>query len=206
MADALAWGVLASLLFHAVLLGAAVWWPRRPVAVPPDEPSVEVDFVTSDEYDAATTEQPLPSPPPAAPGAPAPPPATVPGMIRPTKMLSALALAEPGAAQAAKELAHFNGEERAVQLCNLEAIEQVHAWKATMRPERIIAYATADEVTAGDKIEAPGAAFLSGGAWYALDYECVLSPDHTVVEGFQFKVGDAIPRDEWDADHLPTAK
>jgi hypothetical protein len=85
-------------------------------------------------------------------------------------------------------------------------MEQVRTWNPSFTPERIIAYATAEEVTAGDTIKAPGAAFLSAGAWYGLDYECVLSPGRATVEGFQFKVGDAIPRDEWDADNLPTAK
>jgi hypothetical protein len=207
MADAVAWSVLASLLLHAALLGLAVWWPRRPTPAPPEEPSVAVDFITSDEY-AAETAPPPPAPPPpvaaAAPASSAAPSAT--GMIRPTKMLSALALTDPGTAQAAKDLANFNGEERAVQLCNLEAMEQVRTWNPSYRPERIIAYATAEEVTAGDTIKAPGAAFLSAGAWYELDYECVLAPGRATVDGFQFKVGDAIPRDEWDADNLPTAK
>jgi hypothetical protein len=211
-----AWSVLASLLLHVVLLGVATWWPRQPPPAPAETPGVAVDFITGAEY-AAETAPPAPAsvpaappelPAPAAPPAPSAPssPAPVAGMIRPTKMLSALALADPRAAQAAKELAHFNGEERAVQLCNLEAIEQIRTWSPRFRPERIIAYATAEEVTAGDTIRAPGAAFLSGGAWYELNYECVLSPGRAVVDGFQFKVGDAIPRAEWDADNLPTAK
>ena len=208
VADAVAWSVLASLLFHAALLAAAVWWPRRPVPATPDEPSVAVDFIASDAYDAATAPQ-APAPA-AAPVLPVPQAPTglspAPGMIRPTTMLSALALAEAGTAEAAKELAHFNGDERAVQLCNLEAMEQVHAWRANLKPERIIAYATADAETTADKVKAPGAAFLAGGEWYGLAYECLLSPDRATVDGFQFKVGDPIPRAEWDADHLPTAK
>jgi hypothetical protein len=36
-------------------------------------------------------------------------------------------------------------------------------------------------------------------------FECALSADHARVVSFAFKVGDAIPRDQWDSHNLPTA-
>jgi len=203
--DAVALGVLASLLLHLALLGAAVWWPRRPQIAPPSGEGVPVDFVTPEQYEAATSPpQAAAEQPPSA--SPAPSPFTAPGMVHAGTMLSALALAEPGTAQAAKELAHFAPDERAVQLCNLEAMQQVHAWRADVQPERIIAYATADVATGGDEVRAPGAAFLAAGQWYSLDFVCQLSADHGSVTDFAFKVGDPIPHADWDKDHLPTAK
>ena len=207
--DAVVLGVLASLLLHLALFGAAVWWPRRQEIAPPSGEGVPVDFVTPEQYEAAIAPAaPAAAAPAQSPAPPATPPSpfTAPGMVHAGTMLSALALAEPGTAQAAKELAHFAPDERAVQLCNLEAMQQVQAWRATFKPEHIIAYATADVATDGDEIRAPGAAFLSAGQWYGLDFVCQLSGDHGSVVDFAFKVGQPIPRADWDADHLPTAK
>ena len=46
---------------------------------------------------------------------------------------------------------------------------------------------------------ADGAAFRSKGRWYGLQFTCDLSADGQSVTGFAFLVGDAIPREKWDA-------
>lgn len=46
-------------------------------------------------------------------------------MIRPTEMLSAKTLADPRSKQARADLAKFAASERMVQLCNIEAMDQI---------------------------------------------------------------------------------
>jgi hypothetical protein len=199
--DAVTWAVAASLAFHVVVLAVATVW--RMAAIPAPEVNIPVELLTPEQYEAATradngavASRSVPPETPAAPGN---------DMIRPTAMLSASALADAKSRQARAMLPHFDPTERSVQLCNLEAMEQVHAWKPSFDPERIVAYAMADLAIAGDDIRADGAAFLSAGEWYTMHFDCGLSADHARVVSFAFKVGGPIPHDRWDAHNLPTA-
>ncbi|TIR24294.1 MAG: DUF930 domain-containing protein [Mesorhizobium sp.] len=117
-------------------------------------------------------------------------------MVRATEMLSGKTLADPRSRQARADLATFASEERMVQLCNLEALDQIRKWKAEFQPEQVAPYATADETVKGTTIK--GAAFRSRGKWYALKFNCELARDGESVVGFEFLVGGQIPRERWD--------
>jgi hypothetical protein len=201
--DAVTWAVAASLAAHALVLLAAT--VGRHTSFPAPEANIPIELLSPEQYEAATgngdaavteTNTPKATPPRAGSG----------DMIRPTAMLSSGALADPASRQARAMLPHFDPVERSVQLCNLEAIEQVRAWRPAMKPERIVAYAMADLAIAGDRIRADGAAFLSAGEWYTLRFDCGLSADHATVVSFAFKVGETIPHDQWERHNLPTAK
>ncbi|HVY21373.1 MAG TPA: DUF930 domain-containing protein [Bauldia sp.] len=194
--DVVTLALLASLALH-IALGLAILWQRQLTIAPPEQESVPVDLVTPEEYEAETR----PAAPATPPGSPAE--SGLAGMVHATAMLSAAALASPKSAQARAVLPHLAGDERAVQICNLEAMEQVKAWKPTFDPERIVAYASSEVSVTANAVRTDGAAFLSGGEWYRLRYACGLSNEKVV--SFDFQVGDTIPHDEWDAHHLPTA-
>ncbi len=198
--DAVTWTVGASLIAHALVLLVAMVW--RSASIPPPELNIPVELLSPEQYDAATRSGAGAATEPNTPPGNA---STEPGMIRPAAMLSASALADPKSRQARAMLPHFDPTERSIQLCDLEAMEQVHAWKPSFEPERIVAYAMADLAIAGDTIRADGAAFLSAGEWYTMHFDCGLSADHASVVSFAFKVGDTIPHDQWDAHNLPTA-
>ncbi|RUW89290.1 hypothetical protein EOA35_32920, partial [Mesorhizobium sp. M8A.F.Ca.ET.023.01.1.1] len=93
---------------------------------------MSVAILTPQQFEASTRP---PLPPAEAPGAPmpaAPAPApsarqspAAPAMIRPTRMLSAKTLADPRSKQARADLEAFASDERMVQLCNLEAMDQI---------------------------------------------------------------------------------
>ena len=51
-------------------------------------------------------------------------------MIVAKTMLSEKTLADPRSSQARRELATFADSERIVQLCNLEAMDQIEAWRS----------------------------------------------------------------------------
>ena len=124
-------------------------------------------------------------------------------MIRPTEMLSAKTLSDPRSRQARADLATFASDERMVQLCNLEAMDQIRRWHADFQPERVVPYATAEEKVRGTTIAADGAAFRSRKNWYNLKFKCQLAQDGESVIGFEFLVGDPVAREKWDELGLP---
>ena len=131
------------------------------------------------------------------------PQAAEPGMIVASTMLSGKTLADPRSRQARRDLATFADSERVAQLCNLEAMDQIHAWRAELRPEKLLAYARSNEKVSGDTIRADGAAFFSRNAWYDLKFSCRISPDHREVLAFAFAVGEPVPKAAWDELGLP---
>jgi hypothetical protein len=189
---------------HTVFLALAVSVALSPRA-PPSERSVAVEILTPEQFEAMTA----PRDPVVAPAAPAPvpkapaPPPTEETMIRPTAMLSAGTLANPRSREARALLATLDDTERMIQLCDLEAMEQVHAWRAALKPTLVVAYATAEVEVSGDVVDAGGAAFRSGDAWYNLRFRCRLGSDHSTVAAFEFLVGAPVPPEEWEARNLP---
>lgn len=98
-------------------------------------------------------------------------------------------------------LMHLAPQARIEQRCNARAMGIVSREHKGFRPDELVAYAFADPVVAGDDIEAPGAALRSGGNWYRLSYRCTTSADGLQVLSFEYRLGDAVPRDEW-SEHM----
>lgn len=128
------------------------------------------------------------------------------GMIRVEKLYSQDILASPRSRQARKGLAQLAPKERVVQLCNLEAMEQVHRWRAEFDPDFLVAYALAGVKISGETLKANGAAFRSKRQWWRIAYSCLVTADRSAVAGFAFKVGAAIPREQWQELALPVAE
>lgn len=192
-------GVGTSLALHGFFLLALLAFVANGPPLPPAEQGIAVDILSPAQFDALT------APPEGAtrPTLPAEsPPAPV--IVRPTRMLSAGALADPRSREARALLPTLDDTERMVQLCDLEAMEQVHAWRDSFHPDRVVAYAMHDLAIAGETVEAGGAAFRSDDAWYNLKFTCRLAPDHTTVAAFEFMVGDPVPRNQWQARNLPS--
>lgn len=167
-----------------------------------------VAILTPQQFEASPRPPSLPpeassAPIPAAPAPSAPRSPAAPAMIRPTRMLSAKTLADPRSKQARADLETFASDERMVQLCNLEAMDQIRQWRADFQPERVVPYATIEEKITGTTIAADGAAFRSRKNWYSLKFKCQLAQDGESVIGFEFLVGDPVARDRWDELGLP---
>jgi hypothetical protein len=208
--DAAVWAVAASILAHALVLGIASAW--RSGSPPALEINVPVELLSPEQYEAETgnADVAISARAPQSSATTEPNVARLEedngqddGMVHPTRMLSAAALADPKSRQAREMLPRFDPTERSVQLCNVEAMEQVRAWKPEFHPELIVSYATAELAITSDTIGADGAAFLSAGKWYAMRFDCVLARDHKSVVSFAFKVGGTIPPDTWEEHNLP---
>ncbi|MCP4562263.1 MAG: DUF930 domain-containing protein [Bosea sp.] len=168
--------------------------PPAPARAPPPPPAAEI----------ASLPQPAPTtPPPEKPVTPpAPPPAEPPAMITARTLHSESVLANPRSRGAREALKTLEAGERIEQLCNLEAMSQIHAWKAQFEPDRVVAFAMAGTKLTKSTLEAEGAAFRSRKQWYGLRFRCEMAANGKVA-GFQFRVGEAIPRGEWAAHDLP---
>lgn len=213
-------GLPAALCFH-LLFGLLLAIRTLSSFTPPIETSVEVELVAPE-----TLTSPVPPPAPAAAPPPAaeiisppqpaptttpperpatppvPPPTEPPAMITARTLHSESVLANPRSRGAREALKTLEASERIEQLCNLEAMSQIHAWKAEFEPDRVVAYAMAGTKLTKTALEAEGAAFRSRKQWYGLRFRCEMAANGKVA-GFQFRVGEAIPRSEWAAHDLP---
>jgi hypothetical protein len=123
-------------------------------------------------------------------------------MIRAEHLFSAAALADPRSKGAREAFGQLSNGERIVQLCNLEALEQVHRWKGDFQPDYVVAYAMAGEKLSKRAVEADGAAFRSKQRWYNIKFKCEVAPDLKTVVAFEFLVGAEIPRSQWASHDL----
>lgn len=210
----------ASALLHLGVLAALVLVGAREFPQPADAPALETEIISSRDFAAlrgvpapAVSPAPVPSSPsaealpragavsPPAHAAPAKPAA--PEMIRPARMLSEQALDSPRSRGLRRELARLGEEDRLAQLCDLEAMEQIHAWRPEFQPDRLVDYASGDTALEGAVFTARGGAFRSQRHWYEVAYRCELDPALRKVVGFAFHVGAAIPREDWASYNLP---
>ncbi len=184
-----AYALALSAALHAVLLLALVLLLPRPILVsPPPVESLSVELFSEAEITALTKpeespEEPLPSPlwkPIPLPPAEAPLPLSHARTILSDRALDRTARAS---------LRTLGTEARFEQLCDIEAMEQVARAKKEFRPERVVAYATADAKVVGNLMTAEGAAFLSKGHWYRLSFRCETTPDRSKVASFDFATG-----------------
>jgi len=184
--------VIASCVLHVGLAFIATISPR-PRLVNAVPGSVAVEILAPEEFEALSGRL-------AARPAAIPEPTVDPakGMIHATRLYAAAALAEPGSRQAREVLPTLREDERILQLCNLEAIEQVGRWSADLEPEFVVAYAIADAEIANDRVRADGGAFRSRDHWYRIRFACAVSHDHDAIVDFAFSVGEEIPESQWE--------
>lgn len=207
-----------ALALHFAALAAALRLGGVLVLPPPEEQAVETQVIGAREFEALRAPPPVtPLPAQAAPepaaepipggatSVPAAPPRAAPpdDMIRPSRMLSERALADPRSRAARRGLATLAGEERIAQLCDLEAMEQIHAWQPGYQPDRLVDYARADTRLRETVFTATGGAFRSHRTWYEVSFHCELDAGLAKVVSFAFRVGEPIPREEWSALSLP---
>ncbi|KRE23706.1 hypothetical protein ASE66_00055 [Bosea sp. Root483D1] len=212
-------GLAVALCFH-ILLGVLLAIRTVSSFAPANETSIDVELVSPEALTPpalapAPAQAPAPQPaaeivpPPQPPPALPPPdkpvvpsPPEPPAMITARTLHSESVLANPRSRGAREALKTLDATERIEQLCNLEAMGQIHAWKAEFEPDRVVAFAMAGTKLTKSALEAEGAAFRSRKQWYGLRFRCEMAANGKVAS-FQFRVGEAIPRREWAAHDLP---
>ena len=222
-------GAFASFALHAVLLALLLLLlpkPQPPMPLPDDGITVEIVPQSAEpigipkpiETVAPAETKPVVAPTreigPSAQGtAPAaaslPEVASVPPalpkpdvFVQAGQLFSETVLSDPRSRRAREALRGLAGGERNLQLCDLEALEQVRRARPGMRPDALAPYAMASEKVRGNSVEVKGGAFRTEKTWYNIQFRCELDADSGKVASFAFLIGGAIPRDEWQAHDL----
>ena len=123
-------------------------------------------------------------------------------MVHATHLQAAEVLAEPASKQVRDTLALLGGDERVAQMCNIEALAQIHTADPRLVPDILVAYAMADMEVANRVVDADGGAFRSKREWYGFKFHCEVAADLQSVTDFSFSIGEPIPRDEWESHDL----
>ena len=212
-------GFLLATLVHAIVLSAIISRMGVVQFAPAENESVEVEIVT--KVEVPTAPSPRPADEPAvqpsvskprqqttlipAPAAPTVNPLTKPAMIKATQMLSETMRSDPRSQGVIQALAQMNVEDRAAQICSIEAMGQIAKIDSRFSPEVVSSYAMHQLEFKGRVVIAEGAAFQSSGIWFNLAFRCQISPDRTRVQSFEFAIGDAIPQSKWSSLNLTSS-
>ena len=219
------WGSVLSVTAHVAIIAVVLAisaMPRR-IDVPPAPASIAVDLLTPQQFAALSTPPaPVPSPvealplPRAEPLAPAveqPAPKTpvspvapaAPTTVHATRFFAAAILAAPENRRIREALPTLGHDERIVQLCNIEGLEQIRRADPRRDPDTLVAYAMGDTSIAGGVLTALGGAFRSRRNWYRASFRCAVATDFSHVEAFDLTLGEPIPREQWESHDLSEA-
>ncbi|MFK8250770.1 DUF930 domain-containing protein [Ancylobacter terrae] len=212
---------------HLLLLAAALWLAVARPLENAGGPAMDVEMVSGQELAALAAKLPPleAAAPPAAPSIPLPAatdrvpqaaplapsqsrPAgrstpSVPDMVEATRLYAEKVLDDPKSRSTRRQLASLGDDDRIAQLCNLEAMEQIHAWQGTYQPDRLVDYAMSESRMKGDILVVDGGAFRSHLNWYEVSYHCELDAARHKVVAFAFRVGESIPKADWSHFNLP---
>ena len=134
---------------------------------------------------------------------PAPKRKKAPELVEATTLYTAHALASRLGKATLADLDLTDPQERIIQLCNYEAIEQVRREHPKLRADFALAEARSAPTLSGLSVTAQGAAIQGGGRWYDLSFRCEVAADLAGVAAFAFALGDAISAPERERLDLP---
>lgn len=102
------------------------------------------------------------------------PHAAEPVVVNPGRLLSEIVVKDRRSRGTRKMLTKISSAERMEQLCVIEAMAQVAAWRSAMRPDRVVPHAISDTKIVGHSLSAGGAALYTKGEWFKFNYKCEL--------------------------------
>jgi len=149
------------------------------------------------EIAAVTTETPAPPPATEKPIEPA-----ASEMQQATKFYTSDLLRRPENAQVRETLPLLAPDERIVQLCNIEALEQIRIANGGRFSDSLDTSAFEDTEISNGKLSAPLGAYRADRRWFYVTFECTPGPDLESVVGFVFDLGEEVPRELWEEHEL----
>ncbi|MDI7860937.1 DUF930 domain-containing protein [Rhizobiaceae bacterium n13] len=108
-------------------------------------------------------------------------------------------LADPRVKQA---LGRLPPERRIVQLCSIEALEQIRRSRANSFPDLLVPFGISRGLIEDHVLNATGGAYRSHSNWFNVDFRCEVDADTTRIVAFSFNIGSAVPKSEWPARRL----
>lgn len=136
--------------------------------------------------------------------APAPMRRTRPELVEAKTLYTAAALASRLGKATLADLDLTDPQERIIQLCNYEAVEQVRQQHPKLRAGFALAEARNAPRLSGLSVTAEGAAIHGARHWYDLSFRCEVSPELTGVTSFAFALGGEISPIERERLGLPS--
>lgn len=214
---AVRWTVPVSAGLHGLLLLLAVLL-MAPRALPiPAERPIAVELISAEAVQPKpavpqpvavpasppeTAEMPLVTPtPPVAEPEPVPA-AGAPGMKQASQFYASGILADPANAEVRDNFPLLAGSEQLIQLCNIEALEQLRGEDGVGEPDALVGYAFGEMLVDNGRLTADGGAFRRDGQWYHLRYRCSVGADLRSVSAFEYQVGALVPPSEWEEHFL----
>lgn len=94
-------------------------------------------------------------------------------------------------------LKRLEPETRFEQVCDIALMARIQADSSPYHPDRVVGGALEPPHHEGNLLTGRGAALRSGGHWYRLSFVCRTTPDHMRVLELTYRVGDAIPEENW---------
>ncbi|AFL50096.1 hypothetical protein ABIE78_004111 [Sinorhizobium fredii] len=122
-------------------------------------------------------------------------------LVEAKELYSQDALSDPRVKQA---IGRLPPKRRVVQLCTIEALEQVRRQRPDAFPDMLVPFGPVGGLVSASGLTASGGAFRSRSKWYAIDFKCEVNSETRSVVSFSFALGKAIPKSEWSARQLPT--
>lgn len=195
------WTLPLSLVVHGVLLALLLLAVPRVLERPPER-VISIELVPPPPLPVpqATLAEPVLATPAAT--SPQVAVAAGEGMTAATHFYAADILADPANAEVRKNFPLLATGEQVTQLCNMEALEQLRGAEPAMPADALVGYAFGSMDIRGNEIDAQGGAVRSGGAWFHFRYHCAVAPDIASVSAFEYALGPAIPRDQWEEHFL----
>lgn len=123
-------------------------------------------------------------------------------MTTATQYFTSRILHDPQNRQVNEMLPRLGPDERIIQLCNIEGLEQLRLVSAGVVPDSLDPSAMAETTIVGDSLDAPGGAYRLNKKWYAVTFTCKVGTDRQSVVEFKFRTGAAIPHDQWESHNL----
>ncbi|MBU1307708.1 MAG: DUF930 domain-containing protein [Alphaproteobacteria bacterium] len=198
----------ASLGLHCLALALLTVLVAPSRLDPPIVRSIAVDLVSSvpEALPPRREREPAPDPLPstaADPAAISPPPLPHEDqMIHASTFYAAGILADPANTEVRRNFGLLAGSEQLIQLCNMEALEQIRLADTDAAPDAVVGYAFDDLGVDGLTLTANGGAVRVAGQWFRVRYSCVAAADVRGTVAFEYAIGNAIPQDEWEAHNL----
>jgi hypothetical protein len=183
----------------------------RPAATPvtPIDESASNPEPRTSPGDMAAASTATAAPPLSPDSAPATPPAAAtpmepaaPAMQDATEFYASDLLRLPENAQVRETLPLLEPDERIVQLCNIEALEQIRLANAGRFADSLDTSAFEETEISNGKLSAPLGAYRADRKWFYVTFECTPGPDLESVVAFTFDLGAEVPQELWEENEL----
>jgi len=123
-------------------------------------------------------------------------------MVAATDFFAAGILENPENVEVRRNFPLLADREQIIQLCNMEALEQLRHAGIADNPDALVGYAFDGIAVEGLSLEAEGGAFRAAGQWRRIAYRCEVAADMGSVVGFQYALGDTVPESQWEEHFL----